>query len=422
MKAIEKADKQIEKYKKLRKKINNVQKKIESIPVLGNTSFVKHPMATSLGVFGKPGRMAGKAIGTILGTGDYKVKFNSIATGPDMIGHDAVPRFANTKTGVRVQHREYIGDVVSGAAFPAFSNQLYRVNPGNIVTFPWLSTIAQNFEQWEPHGIVFTFKSTSSDYAGGSSQALGTIIMASEYDLNDPAYTTKLEMENTEFACSAKTSASLMHPIECAPTERQVRVLKVSSTTSTVDNQQWYDLCSFQIATQGLTANSVNIGELWVTYDISFYKESITGGLTGTNILAYSGDATSGIANATPFGTMTATSSSNLNLTVGTATLTFPSYIVTGTYLISYLVTGTSATVTTAAPAYTTNCSVGPAIWNGSASYLMTALATTTIGRIFTTVTITGPSAVLTFSSGQTLPTSASAANLYVSQISPNVY
>jgi hypothetical protein len=45
-----------------------------------------------------------------------------------------------------------------------------------------------------------------------------------------------------------------------------------------------YDLGNFQLATQGVSAAGVTLGELWVSYDITFYKKQLTGGVLGNDI------------------------------------------------------------------------------------------------------------------------------------------
>jgi hypothetical protein len=316
-------------------------------------------------------------------------------------------------------HREYLGDVISSSTSGAFSNTTYRINPGNVLSFPWLSVIAQNFDQWRPNGIVVAFKSTSSVY-NGSSQALGTVIIASDYDLTDAAYSSKIEMENSEFAVSAKASDNILHPIECAPNERQVKVLKCRGVTTPTDNLQWYDLCNVQVATQGITGTSVNLGELWITYDISFFKEQLYGNLFGNSILQLDYSATTGISTSAYFGTNgSASASTTLSCTVGTNTITFPSNVSAGTYNLSYYVEGSSTAITFPTVAYTSNCAAGPAIFGANTSLVGNGTTSRMMGQF--SITISGPSAVITFSGG-TLPTSPTLMNLSIFQVNSNVY
>jgi hypothetical protein len=153
-----------------------------------------------------------------------------------------------------------------------FTLQQFLINPTNVQTFPWLSRIASQYDQWEPNGIVFEFVSTSSDF-NGASQSLGVVVMATDYDPYDPDYTSKQQMENADYSNSAKPSSHQIHGIECEMRERPTRVLYTSTNngiplTSTV-------MGTFNIATQGCSDANITLGELWVSYDITFYKKQL---------------------------------------------------------------------------------------------------------------------------------------------------
>jgi len=62
------------------------------------------------------------------------------------------PSVRNTKSGFIVSHREYIQDINSSTAFVGIADY---INPGNSTLFPWLSQVAQNFEQWVPRGMRY---------------------------------------------------------------------------------------------------------------------------------------------------------------------------------------------------------------------------------------------------------------------------
>ena len=361
---------------------------------------------------------SGVTLGNKTGS-DFKVHANSISMGSMVSGVDIVPSFKGTLRETRVRHREYLGDVISSSTSGAFSINSYALNPGNVLAFPWLSVIAQNFDQWKPNGVVICFKSTSSTY-NGSSQALGTVIIASDYDLTDSTYSSKIEMENSEFAVSAKSSDNILHPIECNINERQVKTLKCRGITTPSDNLQWYDLCNFQVATQGITGTSVNLGELWITYDITFLKEQLYGNLFGNSLLQMDYGSSSGITTSAYFGNNgTVDTSSTLVCTLGTSTITFPSVLSAGSYQILYIVGGSSTAWSTPTVAFTTNCTAGPAAISSLATVGSTQTGTTMIFPF--TVTLTGPSAVITFSAG-TLPTSANFCAVQIVQLNSSVY
>lgn len=227
----------------------------------------------------KIGRTIGRnlARAAIEGMGDYRIQTNSL------FSHDSsgtvVPVFsADGKRGIRICEREFIGDVLSGlTAFgvnsTAFTNQTYRINPSDPTTFPWLHQIAKLFDQWQPNGLIFEFVSTSSTF-NGTNQALGVVMMATDYDVSDPPFGNKIQLENSAYSCSTSPSQNLMHGIECDPKERALKVM-YTGDARTGTPLSMHDLANFQIATQGVSEDRVTLGELWVTYDITFFKKSI---------------------------------------------------------------------------------------------------------------------------------------------------
>ena len=220
------------------------------------------------------GEMLGHGIGRILGSGDYEtgpmVKQNPLVNTSD------VPQFAASGRANVVAHRDFLGDVITSGSANTFKLQSYVVNAGNRTTFPWLSTVAQNYEQYRLLGVVFMFKSTSGDSVGSVNTSLGTVILSTDYNVSSPNYKNKIEMENAEFAISAKASISQMHAIECDVSDRPVSNYFVrTGALPTGQDPKWYDFCNFQIATTGFQGTSVNVGELWVTYAVEFLKPVI---------------------------------------------------------------------------------------------------------------------------------------------------
>nr|AQU11701.1 capsid protein [Cruciviridae sp.] len=210
----------------------------------------------------------GSALGKITGLGDYKVKKNTLMT------DNQVPVVGNHNNRVLIQHREFIQDVLSTTEF---QNLTFRINPGDIDTFPWLSRIAQNFEQYQLHGMLFEYKTTSSDALNTTNTALGTVVASTDYNAAAVPFVNKQQMENAEYATSTKPSCSMLHPIECAPSQSTLTKLYVRSNLGQqIPNPQMYDLGIFQLGTVGMQQAGVVIGELWVTYEVEFYKPQLS--------------------------------------------------------------------------------------------------------------------------------------------------
>lgn len=230
------------------------------------------------GVGGNAGSALGDVVSKLVGFGDYQVQKNSIVQNQLDMGQP-VAAFGNLDQATRIRHREYVTDIVIPSSPGSFNLDNYFINPGLAKTFPWLSQIANNYQQYELLGCVFEFVSTASE-AFTSSLALGSLIMASDYDTIDQNYSNKLQMENAQYSCATKPSNNLLHPIECAKhcTSTPVKYVRSGAIQANPANGQFpdqrlYDHANFQIATVNLPSGSTGaIGELWISYDIALYK------------------------------------------------------------------------------------------------------------------------------------------------------
>ncbi len=185
-----------------------------------------------------------------------------------------VPSFSGDGAVTRIRHQEYITDVTSSVSFV---NNSYLINPGNPNLCRWLSKIAANFEEFEFKGLIFMFKSTSATAVGSTNTGLGTLVMATDYDVVDTNYGSKVEMEISDFAVSGVPSSNYLHPVECDTSQNVMGRLFVNSATSInqyPDDPRFSCQGNFQIATVGMQAAS-NIGELWVAYDVELRKPQI---------------------------------------------------------------------------------------------------------------------------------------------------
>lgn len=237
-------------------------------------------VASQLGSLVHPGlgaalRLAGKAIPMLTGHGDYDVGSNTLGShgGTAM----QAPQFSGGSGGFRIKHREFVKDILMTTAFTNTRNR-FNLNPGNTILFPWLSSIATEFEQWKPHGIVIEFRTTSVDSLNSTNTALGTVIMCTDYNVLSAPYGSKQEMENSFFCSTSKPSENCLHPIECAPGSLPMQWMYVRPNANTsyqgavVSDLRFSDMGQFQLATSGGPQQDVVIGELWISYDVEFQK------------------------------------------------------------------------------------------------------------------------------------------------------
>ena len=230
---------------------------------------------------GPPGAAAGAVLARVTGYGDYTVTNNSLHKNGSVVSGGVVPQFANKgPTGTRITHREFIGNVVVPPTPSSFSSTNYLMQPGDPSTFPWFNALATNYQAWKLHGAVYSFKSLASEYS--STSALGKVVLSTNYNVLEEPYANMVQAENAEFAVATKPSESMLHPIECASSQRRNDPFyvrdpnKVQSTSN--NDPRFYDMCRTQLITEGLTAPAGSIlGELWLTYDIELLKPVISG-------------------------------------------------------------------------------------------------------------------------------------------------
>ncbi len=272
------------------------------------------------------GRWLGSGIGMITGTGDYQV------TGPTPtynVLNGQIPKFDSTRQTNVVCHREYLGDI-NGTA--AFTNNTYPLNPGMASTFPWLSSVAANYQQYKFHGLIFEFRPLITDFV--TNGAPGVVVMATNYNSDETAYVSRQEMENSEYAVSVKPTNNLVHMVECATPQTQLPIKNVRTTpVPTGQDLRVYDQGLFQFATQANPTQ--DLGELWVSYCVEFFKPVLS--LENLLVPAQSFKAVrTGIATATPLGTGNSLiSNGNLNVTITSSTLTITNLIIGTAYQIN---------------------------------------------------------------------------------------
>jgi hypothetical protein len=224
------------------------------------------------------GARLGQRLAKVVGFGAYTVNKNSLMKTASVLPEGTeIPQFMNSIHETRIQHREYIGDILVPSSPSSFSISSYVINAANSDTFPWLAAVAARFQQYKFNGLIFEFKTLSSDITAGG--ALGAVVMSTNYDTIKKPFASKLEMENSEYATSAKPSRSQIHVIECDPAMTQSKLLYCADAgndeTQDID-PRFANLGNFQLATVGLPGSAGQVlGELWASYDVSLFKPDL---------------------------------------------------------------------------------------------------------------------------------------------------
>lgn len=324
------------------------------------------------------GSMAGETLGgaaqnlfkAVTGLGAYSVRRNVFMEGrlPEVMN---IPKGGGTV----IRFQEYLGDVITAPVAGNFQLQSFTINAANPISFPFLSQIAANFEQYDFEGILYSFCSTSSDALNSVNTALGSVMMATQYDINDALFASKLEMLNYEYSSIVKPSENCIHMIECDPRQTSINELYTlyGQAVPANSDSRLYNLGRFNVATQGFQGTSVNVGQLHVTYQVRLLKPKLFTSL-GLGIPMYCSTIIVGSAysNAAPLGTTPSLASSLLiqsntaNVTQSTTTLTFNNQ---NTAKLAYMVTikWRGSAVVLAAPTITvTGGSYGAVADNGT--------------------------------------------------------
>lgn len=297
------------------------------------------------------GDKAQNLIKSVAGFGDYvKPSWNPKSNSLLSMGQDP-PIVKNSPEGnFIIRHREYLQDIITGTPGQFVVNS-YKIQPGLPDTFPWMSITAQCFEQYQLRGMIFEFKSTSADSLNSTNTALGEVIMATEYDSKKPNFASKVDMQNHQYAVAARQSSSMLHPIECAHPLSTLDVLYVrSGQVPEGADSRMYDFGNFQIATVGQQGSNINIGELWVTYEVELLKARLPGEGNIVFSSAYyqsgsvctSSNRTAAVSNS---GTFLVQPDNNLPILWSNNAMTFPNDVGNGTYQVTVEWVGTTTLI-----------------------------------------------------------------------------
>lgn len=209
-----------------------------------------------------------------------------------MVDSSQVPITVNSssdETGdVYISHREFVMNVTAtatAAGATPFQQQQIALNPGLSTSFPFLSQLAQNFEMYDFNGLMFQYVPTSGE-SGASSNSLGKVLMATNYDPDAAPFLNSVQMENYDYACSTKPSLGLIHGVETHNGQQVVNMMYVRTGAGNKD-KAFTDIGTFTIATEGVPAAAAGtqiIGELWVTYSIKLSRANLYNSLLGLGI------------------------------------------------------------------------------------------------------------------------------------------
>jgi len=285
---------------------------------------------------------------------------------------------------VLVTHREYIGDVSTvGTDFAVFYK---AIQPGLQLTFPWLSTLARNYESYRFRRLAFSYEPAVSTSSAGS------VMMAFDYDAADPIANSKTVMLAYHGAARGPCWSSIRLEADQADLDKlPQRFIRSSGLAANLDIKM-YDAGNFICATQGISANA-GVGELYVEFCVelitphlptdfpSDFAEKVVGG-------------GGGISKTTPLGNAATVTGSGDVQQVNSSTFSFSRV---GQYLMDACASGTG--ITTGEPALTPSAGI-TAITDAAGSY--NAAGTYGIGQFLVNVAVAGATLAVSYAAGST--------------------
>lgn len=224
--------------------------------------------------------MLGKGFGALrsaTGIGAYNVSTNDLVGGASNTFQ--APTFGPVSdTGeISITHREYVGNIYAPSS-TGFTNTTYPLNPGMEQTFKWLSQIASNYEEYEFVQLMFTFKSTVSDFQT-TTGVVGQLLMTTQYNTDIQPFTTKEEMMTYHGSVSSKLTGNALAGVECDPSKLAGAPGKFVRFQGLNPNQDLkeFDLGRLNIAMMDVPTqlHDQAVGELWVSYTVKLRRPKV---------------------------------------------------------------------------------------------------------------------------------------------------
>lgn len=172
------------------------------------------------------------------------------------------PRISGLQgNSVRIVNREYFKDVTGTDEYFA---QATQINPGNNIMFPWLSSIAANYESYMFKRLKFCYEPICATNTAGS------VMMAIDYDAADAVAPSKAVLMAYEGAVRTSPWAEAICNANRADKILQKRYVVIGPTGPIGTDIRLSNVGFLTVATQQVSKQN-NIGEMYVEYEVEFY-------------------------------------------------------------------------------------------------------------------------------------------------------
>jgi len=168
---------------------------------------------------------------------------------------------------------EFITDLVGSTTFGNGANagaQLFAINPGQVVVFPWLSKMAQNFEKYVFTKLKFTYMHEVSEFA--TAGTTGVAILGFDYDAADPPFQTQTQILDSDPHDFKMPCKDFSLNIDCKTAfDNGPKYVRPGNLPGGSDIKT-YDIGNLQYAAAGTADGTTKIGKLMVEYAGYFLK------------------------------------------------------------------------------------------------------------------------------------------------------
>lgn len=181
------------------------------------------------------------------------------------------PKFIRSKGAVTISHRELVGQFNNSAGLVVngtVGGSIYKLNPSNSLLFPWLQSIASNFDQYKFDNVRLQFVPMCS------TTETGRVALFFDKDSQDPVPADRVELAN------------MAHLRETAPwAESTLNIptdaIKRFTNDNTTADQKLVDLGQIGLATYGGSGTNP-VGDMFIHYTVTFYEPQPSAGVMET--------------------------------------------------------------------------------------------------------------------------------------------
>jgi len=211
------------------------------------------PQASLAKVANKIARAVGKT--PALPPGMYQAGVSAPVAASRVMGRAGRPSSRNTARGVVIRHAEMLGTLYSSSSANTFLAQSFTINPGKSWAFPWLSTIATNYDKYRIRSMNVILNTMQPTSVAGK---IGICY--------DPDSTDLMPYDRTEFFATYKNvegpvwqSISLTLPVSGK---------ELFLNTHTTSDSKLVDDGQFIIMSDLLSGTTVALADIVVSYEV----------------------------------------------------------------------------------------------------------------------------------------------------------